>query len=166
MLEEFRFRIIGTMVIVIGGINMVAAGMRYNGSANYRNPAWVWIQPYLQLQDFVLRMLFYAAVLAAICGTAWFILWLVGAVRNAFENARREMVRQEYEVQRQVEREAESAREVIRRMCEAEDSRRAQRERERAEAVQRAARIRAEEVAKSDPEIVRKRAIEQITKGF
>ena len=166
MFEEFRFRVIGTMVIVIGGINMVAAGMRYNGSAHYRNPAWVWIQPYLQLQDFVLRMLFYAAVLAAICGTAWFTLWLVGVVRNAFEDARRETRRQEYEVQRQVERETESAGEVIRRMCEAEALRQAQRERERAEAVQRVAILKAEELAKSDPEIVRKRAIEQITKGF
>ena len=39
MLEEVEFRIVGTIAIVIVGINLVTAGVRFNGSDNYRNPA-------------------------------------------------------------------------------------------------------------------------------
>ena len=166
MLEEIEFRIIGTIGIVIGGINMVAAGMRFNGSDNYRNPAWGWIQPYLHLQDLVLRLLYYASVIAVIVGSVWFVFWFVGAIRQEIETRRNAARIKEYEIQRNAEREIEIAAEAKRQQREAEEKRRAQREQERVAEVQRTERMKAEELAKSDPEIVRKRAIEQITRGF
>ncbi|OFZ55871.1 MAG: hypothetical protein A2428_14785 [Bdellovibrionales bacterium RIFOXYC1_FULL_54_43] len=166
MFEEIRFRIFGTIAIVIGGINLVAAGMRFNGSDNHKNPAWGWLQPYLQLQDLVLRLLYYAAVIAATAGAVWFVVWFVGVIRGEIESRRDATRRKAYEVQRDAEREIEIAREAMCRVREAEERRQAERERERAEAAQREAWIKAEEAAKSDPELVRKRAIEQITRGF
>ena len=167
MREEIKFRVFGTIGILIVGINMVAAGMRFNGSNNYRNPAWGWIQPYLQLQDLVLRLLYYAAVIAAIVGAAWFAIGFLGAIRQEIKARRDAARRKEYEIRRNAEREVEIARETRRPEREAEEKRRVQREQERAAEVQREARIKAaEELAKSDPELVRKRAIEQITRGF